>query len=374
MSIIIKEVLKENELNEFIRFPERLYKGIGNYIPPVRSEEEKTFAVDINPAFEYCDARLWLALRDNKVVGRVAGIINHRYNDLHNEKYARFGWLDFIEDQEVLQKLMHTVEVWATENNAVKIHGPIGFTSFDPSGVLVEGFEEMPTTYAHYNFPYYNDLLEKTGYRKDVDWIEFNVNMPKEIPERIARGAEMVKNRYNLHTLKVKNRRQLLKHTGEVFKLINKSYAGLYGFSEISKAQAKQLINANWFILRHAYISLVADESDKLVGFGLAFPSMSEALKKINGRITLKGYLSIFKGLRQHKTVDLLLIAVRHDYQSKGVHAMIFDDMGRTFIQKGILDIETTKELETNRKVNQLWNKLDARQHKRSRCYIKQLK
>lgn len=374
MSIIIKEVLKETELDDFIRFPERLYKDEENFIPPIRNEEIKTFAHNVNPAFEYCDARLWLAIRDNKVVGRVAGIINHKYNDNHDSKYARFGWLDFIEDKEVLEKLLHTVEVWSTENEIYTIHGPIGFTSFDPSGVLVEGFNEIPTSYAHFNYPYYDKLLRECGYDKDVDWIEYNVPMPDEIPERITRGATMVKNRYNLHPVKIRNRRHLLKYTSEVFKLINRSYSGLYGFSEFSKSQVKQLINANWFILKRAYISLIVDENDKLVGFGLAFPSLSKALKKINGVMTLKSYLTLFKAIRNHKTVDLLLIAVRKDYQSKGVHAMIFNEIGKDFIKNKIEDIETTKELETNLKINQLWSKLDARQHKRARCYIKTLK
>ena len=374
MSLIIKEVLKEKELNDFIRFPEHLYKHVSNFIPPVRSEEVKTFSQDANPAYEYCDARLWLAIRDNKIVGRIAGIINHRYNSNREEKYARFGWLDFIEDKEVLEKLLHTVEVWATENDIYTVHGPIGFTSFDPSGVLVEGFDEIPTTYAHYNYPYYGKLLEECGYTKDIDWIEFNVKMPDSIPERIQRGAHMVQARYNLHPIKIKNRRHLLKYTGDVFKLINRSYSGLYGFSEISKNQAKQLINANWFILRKAYISLIADENDKLVGFGLAFPSLAKAVKKLNGTTSLRGYMTLFKALNNHKTVDLLLIAVRQDYQSKGVHAMIFNEIAKKFLKNNIEDIETTKELETNLKVNQLWNKLEnTRQHKRSRCYIKRL-
>ncbi len=371
--IIIKEVLKEAELNDFIRFPERLYKGVEYFIPPIRSEEVKTFAQNVNPAFEYCDARLWVAIRDNKIVGRVAGIINHRYNENRKIKNVRFGWLDFIEDKEVLKKLLHTVEVWGTENGLDTIHGPIGFTSFDPSGVLVEGFNEIPTTYAHYNFPYYDKFLRDCGYTKDIDWVEFNLIMPKQIPGRIQRGAEIVQQRYNLNPVKIRNRRHLLKYTSEVFKLINRSYSKLYGFSEISKTQAKQLINANWFILKKAYISLIVDDNNKLVGFGLAFPSLSEALKKLNGVVTWRGYFTLYKTIRHHKTVDLLLIAVRHDYQNKGVNAMIFNEIAKEFLKNKIEDIETTKELETNLKVTQLWNKLDARQHKRTRCYIKNL-
>ena len=373
MAIIIKEVLKDRELEDFIRFPEKLFADVDTYIAPIRTEEIKTFAYDVNPAYEYCDARLWLALKNNKVVGRVAGIINNRYNETKEVNYARFGWIDFIEDQEVVDKLMHKVEVWAKENGADVVHGPLGFTSFDPSGIIMQGFDEIPTSYARYNAPYYSQLLENAGYNKDIDWIEFNISVPKQIPERIVKGAELVKQRYNLHSLNIRNRRHLLKYTGEVFKLLNRSYSGLYGFSEISKTQAKQLINANWLLLKHAYISLVADEMEKIVGFGLAFPSLSEPLRKAKGVLTLKSYINVYKNLRSHTTVDLLLIAVRSDYQSKGVHAMIFNQIAEKFIKNGVTNIETTKELETNLKVNQLWNKLDSRQHKRSRCYIKNL-
>lgn len=374
MTIIIKEVLKEKELNDFIRFPEGLYQDVPNFIPPIRSQEVKNFSPDFNPAYEYCDARLWLALRNKKVVGRIAGIINHRYNEGREQKYARFGWLDFVEDLEVLKKLMHKVEIWALENDADLIHGPIGFTSFDPSGILVEGFDEMPTTYAHYNYPYYASMLEACGYTKDVDWVEYNLTVPEQIPERILRGAQMVEQRYNLHAIPIKNRRQLLKRTGEAFKLINRAYTGLYGFTEISKNQAKQLINSNWFILKRAYIAMIADENDKLIGFGLGFPSLSAALKKINGSMSLRGFLTLFQVLKYHHTIDLLLIAVREDFQNKGVNAMIFNEIAKKIYQNGVLEIETTKELETNLKVNQLWSKLDARQHKRSRCYVKPLK
>ena len=373
MSITIKEISSKNEFREFIKFPDRLYSGNKYYIPALHKAQLKILDKNQNPAFEFCEAKYWLAYINNKVVGRIAGIINHNYNKKQDKKYIRFGWLDFIEDKKVLQKLMQTVETWAKQKNAEYIHGPLGFTTFDASGILIEGFNELPTSFAHYNFSYYPRLMEELGYGKDVDWIEFQIQVPENVPNKIIRGANIVQKRFNLHRPNIKKTKDGLKYADELFAILNESYNGLYGFSELTKKQIENLKKQFFSFIKPEYISLVLNKEDKLIAFGITVPSLAKALKKSNGKLFPFGYYRIWKALRKNDTVDLLLIGVKPEYQKKGVHAMVFEQIGQTFVDNKILFLETTREMENNNKVQQLWSDYNIRQHKRTRCYIKKL-
>lgn len=373
MKVTIKEISTKKELKKFIKFPGDLYKDNKFYIPHIHSYELKTLSQDVNPAFEFCESKYWLAYKENIIVGRIAGIINYRYNKIHGIKYARFGWLDFIEDEEVLYLLLDTIENWAQEKKMDYIHGPLGFISFDTSGVLVEGFEETPTSFSHYNYPYYDNLIKKKGYKKEIDWIEYNIKMPDKIPMRIVKSASLIKKRYNVRNAEIRNKRDLLKYSDELFKLINTSYADIYGFTELTNNQVENLKNSliNFFIPN--YTSFILDEKNELIGFGITIPSLSKAFKKSKGKLFPFGYFRIWKALRKNDTVDLLLIGVKPEYQNKGIHSLIFNKIGQTFIDNGIKYIETTRELEDNNKVRNLWPDYELRQHKRSRCYSKVL-
>ena len=373
MELKIKEVSSKKELKDFIKFPDKLYSGSKYYTPNLHIAEINTFSHEKNPAFEFCKAKYWLVYRNEKVVGRVAGVINYKYNKKHKIKYARFGWLDFIEDKEVLELLLNRVEKWATECNMEYLHGPLGFTSFDASGVLVEGFDEMPATFAHYNYSYYPDLIEKCGYEKDVDWIEYNLKVPEHVPEKVSKGAELISKRYKLHAAKGKNIKDLLRYFDELFELLNVTYKDLYGFTEITSKQAVNLKKQFLSFLNPEYISLVLNEKDELVGFGISMPSLSKALIKSKGKLFPFGYLRIMHALRKNDTVDLLLIAIKPEYQNKGLIAIIFNKIMQTVIKNNITNVETTRELEDNKKVQHLWNDYESRQHKRTRCYIKKL-
>ncbi len=373
MGIVIKEISNGNELMQFIKFPNKLYSGNKYYIPTLHNSEYKTLDKAVNPAFEFCEAKYWLAYINDEIVGRIAGIINNNYNEKHNKKYVRFGWLDFVEVDSVLQELMQAVEDWGKQNNAEFIHGPLGFSSFDASGILIEGFDELPTSFAHYNYPYYPKLIEELGYEKDVDWIEYNVKVPKSIPENFIRIADLLKNKYKFHIAELKNKKDLLKYSDKIFELLNNEYKDLYAFSELSKKQIIELRKQFFSFLSPDYVSIILNNTNEVIAFGITIPSLSKALKKSKGKLFPFGFIRILYALRKNDTADTLLIAVKKEFQNKGVHAIIFNDIFKTFVKKGITNLETTRELEDNNKVTQLWSKFEHRQHKRARCYIKKI-
>ncbi|MFA6334012.1 MAG: N-acetyltransferase [Bacteroidales bacterium] len=281
--------------------------------------------------------------------------------------------MDFIEDENVLRKLMEIVEFWAVQNNTKNIHGPLGFSDFDASGILVEGFDELPTSCGKYNFPYYSELIEKIGYKKDIDWVEYNIKVPKSVPEKYAKTAMFVKERHKLHSAHLRKKKDLLKYSDEVFQLLNQEYNSLYAFSELTKAQCEDLKKQFIPLLRLKYISIILNSDDKVIGFGICMPSISKALQKSKGSLYPFGILRILIALQKNDTIDTLLIAIHKDYKDKGINAIIFNDIGNSIIKSGITNIESTRELEENINIQNLWNKFEFRQHKKARCYVKKL-
>lgn len=374
MRISVKEVKSQNDLKKFIKFPNKLYEGNKFYVPPLISAEIETISKDKNPAFEFCESRYWLAYNEkNAIVGRIAGIINNEYNQKVGQLFVRFGWLDYVEDINVLRALLQTVETWAKEKKAEFIHGPLGMSEFDASGILIEGFDEIPTVYGKYNYPYYSKDIEQLGFQKEVDWIELSIKTPQTIPERIPKMDKMITERYKLHRVKFKSKKELLTYADEVFQLLNKEYESIHGFSSLSSSQINALKKQFIPWVRLKYISVVMNAENKVVGFGICLPSLSKALQKCRGRLLPFGFLHILKALHHNDTIDMLLIAIHSDYRAKGVNALIFNDIGSSIIADGMKYVETTRELEHNFLVQNLWSKLDNRQHKRARCYIKAL-
>jgi hypothetical protein len=373
MPVKLKEIFSIKELKEFVKFPDKLYRDSKYYVPSLHKGQLATLSKDHNPAFGHCEARYWLATSGDRIVGRVAGIINHRYNQERNVSSIRFGWLDFVRDEEVLQVLMQAVEDWGKERNMAIIHGPLGFTSFDASGVLVEGFDEWPTSFGRYNHPYYDELLTVAGYCKEVDWVEFNIRIPPEMPQRVLLAAELIKKRYSVRHASLKTKNDLKAYAGQVFGLLNIVYRHLYGFSTLTPEQIEGLTGEFMSMIHPDFVSVVLNEKDELVAFGLVMPSLTRALKKSRGRLYPFGLIRILRALRQNDTVDMLLIGVKPEYQNKGIHALVFEKIGMTFYKRGIKTLETTRELEDNNRVRQLWAGYDTRQHKRARCYVKEL-
>lgn len=374
MKVIIKEVTDKRLLKKFIKFPNRLYKGNRFYVPQFIASEFSTLSKAKNPAFEFCDARYWLAYDERStIVGRIAGIINHRYNQKTATNYVRFGWLDFVEDLDVLKALFDTVESWARANGAQYLHGPLGFSEFDASGILVEGFNELPTAYGKYNYPYYQSMVEQLGFEKEVDWVEYNIKVPGFVPEKYSKMADIIEERYQLHRLKFSSKRELLAYTDEIFQLLNREYSGIHGFAELTQGQIDDLKKQFIPLIQLKFVSVVKNAQGEMVGFGICLPSLSKAIQKSKGRMFPFGFIYFLKALKYNDTLDTLLIAIHDDYKNKGVNALIFNDIGKAIVESGITNIETTRELEDNFMVQNLWNKLDYRQHKRARCYIKKL-
>lgn len=369
----IKEVKTARDLRKFIAFPNRIYAGNKYWVPPLRLDELNTLRRDKNPAFAFCEARYWLAYKDGKLAGRIAGIINRRYLERWGQKNARFGWLDFVDDEEVSGALLGAVEAWARENGLTGIHGPLGFCDLDREALLIEGFDELSTMATIYNHPYYPNHLEKHGYSKDADWIEFELGVPEKIPEDVERICEIVKKRLKLTVLPAKKPKDLRPYAQGVFELVNEAYKELYGVVPLSEEQIAAFIKQYFGFVNPDYVKIILDESGRMAAFGIAFPSLSRALQRSRGRLLPLGFIHLLLALRKAKRLDLMLIAVRPDLQNKGVNALLMTEITRAAIQNGVISAESNPELEVNAKVQALWKHYSSRQHKRRRVYLKEL-
>lgn len=373
MKIEIEEVKNRSQLKEFIKFPFQLYKGNKYWVPPLINDEIKTLSKDKNPAFDFCEASYWLAYKENKVVGRIAGIINHKYNEKFNVKYARFGWLDFIDDAEVVNHLFNVFENWAKDKKMTNAHGPLGFTDMDGEGLLIEGFDELSTFGSIYNYSYYQNHVERNGYVKHADWIEYNVTLDKTIPEKVARIAEIVEKREKLKFLRVKKSKELLPYAKDIFYLINDAYKNLYGFVELTDKQIDMYVKSYFGFIKPEFVPVILDEQNKVAAFGITMPSLSIAMQKAKGKLLPFGFIHILKAMKDNPNVDLYLTAVRPDLQNKGVNAMLINEMNKVFIKNNVTNVETNRELEDNSKIQAQWRYYNARQHKRRRSYHKSL-
>ena len=376
-NVEIKTVESRSELRQFVEFYYDLYRGNPYAVPFVYSDEMATLRSDRNPSFECCEVRYFMAFIEGKMVGRVAAIINFRANERWNVRQVRFGWFDFIDDLSVSRALLDAVEQWGREKGMNQIAGPLGFIDTDREGMLVEGYEELSTMYVNYNYPYYVRHIEQLGgFRKDNDYLEYQVAVPETVPEKFGKIAQMVRQRYGLTVHKF-TRKELLEegYGRQVFDLLNQTYKDLYGFSQLSDKQIDKLVDDYIKIADLNLVTAVMD-GDRMVGFGITFPSFSRALQKIgNGRLFPFGWWHIMKILRWHKTdtVDLLLIGVLPEYRSKGANALIFDDLIRQFQNYGFHWAEAMPQMERNEAVRSQWQYLDSRQHRRHRCYRKDL-
>ena len=376
--IKIRKVNTKKELKQFIQFYYDLYRGNENAVPFLYSDEMATLRRDKNPSFECCEAQYFLAYKDEKIVGRVAAIINRRANERWNCHQVRFGWFDFIDDMEVSTALLNAVEEWGRERGMTEIAGPLGFIDTDREGMLVEGFDDLSTMYVNYNYPYYPKHMEQMGgFRKDNDYLECKVKVPEVVPDKFAKITEMVRKRFGLRVHKF-TRQELIRegYGHEVFRLLNATYKDLYGFSELSETQVDKLVNDYIKIADLNLVTAIMD-GDKMVGFGITFPSFSRALQKTrDGRFLPFGWWHLLKILKWHKTpiVDLLLIGVLPEYRSEGANALIFDDLIRQFQRYGFEWAETGPQMETNEGVLSQWQYLESKVVRRHRCYRKELK
>ena len=376
-NISIKRVTNRKELEQFVQFYYDLYRGNDCAVPFLYSDEMDTLRKDKNPSFECCDAEYFMAFKDGKIVGRVAGIINHRANERWDRKLVRFGWFDFVDDTEVSEALLKAVEDWGRGQGMTEIAGPLGFIDTDREGMLVDGFDQLSTMYVNYNYPYYPKHMERlSGFEKDNDYVEMKVKVPEVVPEKFSKITEMVRKRYGLRVHKFSRRELIDEGYGrKVFDLLNATYKDLYGFSQLSDKQIDKLVNDYIKIADLNLVTAVFD-GDNMVGFGITFPSFSHAMQKTrDGRFLPFGWWHMLKILKWHRTniVDLLLIGVLPEYRAKGANALIFDDLIRWFQRYNFEWAETGPQMETNEGVLSQWQYLESIIHRRHRCYCKTL-
>ena len=378
MLTTIKKVSTKRELKKFIRFNYELYKENPYSVPDLYDDMLNTFNKKKNAAFAFCEADYFLAYRDGRIVGRVAAIINHRANEKWGCKNVRFGWIDFIDDPEVSDLLIRTVEQWGRERGMTHIVGPLGFTDFDAEGMLIEGFDQLGTMATTYNYPYYPKHMDRMGFQKDADWVEYKIFIPDAIPEKHQRISDLIQRKYNLKIKKYTSSKLIAKEYGQaIFELMNEAYSPLYGYSPLTQRQIDQYVRMYLPIVDLRMVTLITDADDQLVAVGISMPSLSEALQKSHGRLLPLGWYYLLKALffkRRAKMLDLLLVAVKPEYQNKGVNALLFSDLIPVYQKLGFIFAESNPELELNGKVQAQWDYFKTEQHKRRRAFIKEIK
>lgn len=377
MPITIQPVTTKKEMKQFICFNYDLYKDSPYAVPELYTDVRDTLDPTKNAAFEFCEAQPFIALREGKVVGRIVAIINHKANAAWEKKVVRFGWVDFIDDAEVADALFATVEQWGKERGMTEVQGPLGFTDFDPEGMLIEGFDRIGTMATIYNYPYYSKHMERMGYEKDADWVEYLLTAPTELPEKHARITRIVKEKFGLRVVKYTSHKKLAQERGvAIFEMLNEAYAHLYGYSALSEKQIQQYIKAYLPLLDLRLVPLILDKDDNLVGFAVLLPSLAKAFQKARGRMFPFGWWHLLKALKWNdtQTSEMLLIAVKPEYQGRGAVALLFADIIPIHYELGFRYSESNPELEVNTKIQSQWDYFERENHKRRRAYKKELK
>ncbi len=371
MSVEIKELRTKKELKSFIKFQWELYEGVEPFVPPILELEMSTLSSDKNPAYEHSAARFWLAFRDGKAVGRIAGILHGE--ESKKEKKIRFGWIDFIDDLEVSKALLAAVNDWGKEVGVSIIHGPLGFTDLDFEGTLISGFNQISTQATHYNYPYYQSHFDYHGFAKAVDWVETRIKVPLGIGAQLERSAQLVGKRYGFHSITFKSGKEILKYADSVFKLLNDSYSHLYGYYPLSENQIKYYIEAYFGFVQKDMVALVVDDQDEVIGFAITFPSLSKAFKKADGHMYPIGFLHVLKAFYFNDTLDFFLVAAKKELQNKGLHALLWNSIYKALMKHNIKYIFSGQMLEENLSVNNLLTKYESAMDEeiRRRCYTR---
>ncbi len=374
MSVEIHKVESVKDLKKFIKFGIDLYKDNPFAAVPLLMDDLLNLKKGSNPALDFCEVIYFLAFRDGKIAGRIAGIINPVANSSWDKKFARFGWVDFIDDLDVTKALFSAVVDWARSKGMCQLQGPMGFTDFDHEGALIEGFDRPGTLATIYNHPYYIKHYEALGFVPEVDWKEYLITIPTKFPEKYDRMTEIVKRKYKLESKKFKSRKELVKgYSQKVFDLLNLCYKDLYGFSKLNPAQVDFYIKMYFSIFRLDTVSIVVDERDEVVALGIAMPSFTKALQKAKGNLFPFGWIYMLHALYKNDLLDLYLMAVHPEYQNKGVNSIVFSDIMHASTKNGYKFAESNPELEMNTKMSSQWNAWEHINHKRRRVFVKDI-
>ena len=369
MSIRIVKVESRKQLKLFVAFPLQLYKDCENWVPALEGDEYDTFNPEKNGAYDFCEADCFLAYRDKEIVGRIAAIINHKADNEKN--VVRFGWLDFIEDKEVLKALIDTVADWGKQRGRSEMRGPWGFTDMDKEGLLVEGYEHLSPFTCLYNFPYYGEMLEQLGFTKDVDWTQRTLEVSKELPS-MFQFANLIEERFKVHIVQPKSMKQMSQQYGmEIFHMYNEAFAPLMGFSPLTDKQIANYLDTYVPILDKDFVAVVVNDEDKPVGFLFCVPSLSKAVKKANGRLFPFGFIHILSALKKNDTLEALIMGVLPEYQQCGIPVLLFKYLHENCIKRGIDTIIMNPQLEENYKVQSLFGDYKTEPFMRRRAYKK---
>lgn len=374
MGVEIREVLTKKELWSWVRFPNKLYKDNEYFVPFLERDEFETFSADKNPAYAFCETKLFLAYKEGKIAGRIAGLINYAYNSKWDKNAIRFTRFDFIDDYEVSQALFDAVVTWGKEKNYTEIMGPIGFTDIDHEGMLVEGFDKLNMSITFYNHPYYLTHMERLGLEKDIDWIEYKITVPKDGIPKIEKIANAILQKGNYKVVTYTDRKVLYKEAFEAFALIDLAYSKLYGTVPLTEDIIRSTIDGNIPLVNLDYICAIKDNEDNIVSFGIMVPSIAKALKKSNGKILPFGIVRLLRALRgKNDTLEMFLVAVDPTLQAQGLPAILISTLLKKLNENNVMYCETGPMLETNTKIHSLWRHFEKEQHKRRRCFAKQI-
>ncbi len=368
----IKEVKSDKDIHQFVKIPFVLYKGDPFWIPPIKKDEFNQLKPETNPSYEFCDAKFWIAAKDGKLIGRIGAIINHDYNKKIGKKMGRIARVEFIDDDEVSAELFKTAENWLKEKGMEAVHGPLGFNNLDIQGLLIEGFDYLPSIASTYHKPYYKEHFEKLSYTKENDWVEFRLTLIEKAREKASRGAELIKKRYGFEVLRFNSNKELHKYTNTVFKILNEAFQDLPYVSRFNDKLIKLYTSKYFKVLNPRFVRMVKKD-DQLIAFIVGIPSLSRAMQKANGKLFPIGFYHILKALKNPKVIDLVLTGVLPEYHNAGAAVVLFAELQDEMMKKGIDQMETTGIFETNHNVISNWKNYDHIQHKRRRCYVKQL-
>jgi hypothetical protein len=372
--IKVKQVLNSSDLELFIKFPMELYKGNPYYVPPLINEEKSIWVKEENPALQYSEAAQFLAYKGKNIVGRIAVMINHKEEKELNIRKVRFGWLDFIDDMEVSKALINTAIEYAKSKGISKIEGPMGFTNLDKAGMLTKGFDKLATMIGIYNFDYYPKHMEQLGLVKEKEWVEFEINFPDTLPDKVEKFSNLIAEKYELELVKFKSKKDILPLVEPMFKLLDDTYKHLSTYTPITQEQIKHYKEKYFKFIDKDYIVCIKDKYGSLISFAITMPSYSKALQKAKGKLFPFGWWHLLNAGKKNDRANFYLIGIHPQYQKRGVTAIIFKEIYETFKKKGVKFLETNPELEENASIQALWQDYHPTNHKRRRTYSLEIK
>ncbi|MDR0364238.1 MAG: N-acetyltransferase [Bacteroidales bacterium] len=371
MSIVVREILTDSDRKAFVNLPYRLYRNNPYWVPPLKKGELKMLTPEENPAFEFCDVAFWIAEKNGKVVGRIGAIIHHLANKKTGKKMGRFTRFELIDDENVADALINTAEAWIKNKGMEGIHGPLGFSNLDHQAVLIEGFDHIASMASEYHHEYYHKHIERRGYVKEEDWLEFRITLPETIPDKVKRVSQIVKERHGFQTVHFTSKREMEPYIPKIFDIFNEAFEGLFSTFRFNEKIVKSIIDKYMPILKPEFVNVFLDGKDETVGFIIAAPSLSKALQKARGKLFPFGFIPIQKAMKHPEEVDLLLTGVKAEYASQGLPALMMGNLYQKFIDNGVKWVETTGMQESNHVAIQSWKSWNHIQHKRKRCYQK---